>query len=320
MGALDPYRAVTEREGRVLVPVTYASAARSAPEARLVEAHLPPNPRRAPIHRVRERLRGRLPDRLLGALPSGFQRVGDVVLLRLPRELAEHGGRIGEAYGTVLDAKSVLHLQGTQGPLREPVTGHLWGDEETETVHRENGVAYRLDPRKVLFSAGNHHERHRVAETITGGETIVDLFAGVGYFTVPIARAGASVTACEVNPTSVGYLQENLRMNGLDDRVTVRQGDARDTAPEAIADRVLMGYFPGTLAFLPTALGTLGPGGGMVHIHLEREGSDPLQAAKDALLEHPGLDAYEVRIVDKRCVKTTGPHRAHVALDVEVTP
>lgn len=320
LGALDPYRAVTEGDGRVLVPVTCAEAARSAPHARLVEAPVPPSPRRSPIHRVREALRGRLPDRLLGALPSGFQRVGEVVLLRLPPILHEHGEAIGEAYGTVLDAKAVLRMEGAKGPLREPQARRLWGAKQTETVHRENGLAYRLDPQRVLFSAGNHRERHRVADTVTPGETVVDLFAGVGYFTLPLARAGARVVACEVNPTSVTYLEENLRLNDLEHRVTVRPGDARDNAPEATADRVLMGYFPGTLDFLPTAMSTLRPQGGTLHVHLEQEGPNPMNEAEHALDRHPALDDHETTVLNARRVKTIGPHRFHIALDVEVAP
>ncbi len=319
-GALDPYRAVTEKEGRVLIPVSCAKAAETAPDAVLVEAVVPPNPRRAPIDRVREHLRGRIPDQALGALPSGFQRVGDVVLLRLPLSLREYEDRIGEAYGAVLGADAVLHVEGAYGPMRTPRTRHLWGDEDTETVHRENGLSYRLDPQKVLFSPGNHHERHRVASTISPGETVVDLFAGVGYFTLPLARAGARVIACELNETSIAYLEENLRLNGLEDYVDVRLGDARTIAPENVAERILMGYFPGTLSFLATALRTLSPQGGLLHVHLEREGPDPIQKAKDALFGHPELEGYDAHVVNARRVKTTGPCTAHVAIDLEVNP
>lgn len=319
-GAVDSRRAVTERDGHVLVPLSHAGKARDELSDPIVEEPLPPNPRRPPLVRIRERLRGTLVDRELAALPDGYTRLGDVVLVRLPDQLAPHGSAIGRAYGRVLDARAVLHVEATRGELREPATEHLWGDEETETVHREHGIAYRLDPSKVLFSPGNHHERHRLAGEIDPGEHVVDLFAGVGYFTLPIARAGARVTACELNPAAADYLDRNLAANGLADRVEVRRGDCREVAPQGVAGRVLMGYFPGTSRSLGCALGALEPGGGTIHYHTVATGPEPIDAAWGEIAGHPALAGASPRLLSSRRVKTTGPGRTHVVLDVEVAP
>ncbi len=316
--ALDPYRAITQRRERVLVPVAHARAARSAPEARLVEAPVPPNPRRSPLDRVRDRLRGRVPDRVLGALPQGWQRVGDVLVLRLPRVLDPHGEAVGEAYARVLDADSVLEMHEVQGPWREPRTRLLWGSKDTVTEHAEHGITYRLDPARVLFSPGNHHERHRLCGDIAPDEHVVDLCAGIGYFTLPLANAGARVTACEINPTSARFLRENARINDVEGRVHVLEGDANQTAPSGVADRVLVGFFPGTLRFLKTAVRALRPDGGLLHVHLERQTPNPMQEAWEDVRGHPTLQGAEATLQNARRVKTTGPHKEHVALDVEV--
>jgi len=318
--AVDEGREVVRRGERVLVPVTDADAVRELEGARLEEAHLPPDEDRPPRARVREALRGRVPDRLLGALPNGWHRIGDVVLLRLPDELREHGDALGEAYGAVLDADAVLELRGARGELREPDTRHLWGDEDTETVHREHGLAFELDPAEVLFSAGNHAERHRLVDRVREGERVVDLFAGVGYFTLPLARAGARVTACELNPTSASYLAANAERNELADRVEVRRGDAREVAPADAADRVLMGYLPRSTPFLATARRALAPGGGRLHVHETAPASTPIETAWQRVRAHGALGDAEIDLPAARRVKTVGPSEVHVVLDVEVTP
>lgn len=317
-GAVDPYRGVTERGEHVLIPVDAPDKAREAVDAPIVHASVPPNPDRPPIARIRERLRGRVPDRAIAALPTGWTRLGDVALLRLPERLAEHGEAVGEAYGRTLDADAVLEHRGVDGPLREPDTVHLWGEPDTETVHREHGLAFRLDPARVLFSPGNHRERHRLVDQVEPGEHVVDLFAGVGYFTLPLARAGGRVTACELNPTSAAYLDDNRALNGLEDRIELREGDAREIAPSNAADRVVMGYLPGTEAFLPTAVDTLAEGTGRVHYHDTAPEPAPVEHALDRVREHEALEDSSLTLQAGRRVKTFAPNVAHVVLDLEV--
>ena len=43
------------------------------------------------------------------------------------------------------------------------------GKVSTCTVHIENKVKYKLDPRKVMFASGNGTERMRFAKNISAG-------------------------------------------------------------------------------------------------------------------------------------------------------
>ncbi|MDD4137480.1 MAG: SAM-dependent methyltransferase, partial [Methanoregula sp.] len=89
-----------------------------------------------------------------------------------------------------------------------PRTELLWGTAG-EVRHRESGYTYILDPQNVMFSMGNRNEKTRIARLIragSGNERVADMFAGIGYFTIPMAGAGARVHAMEINPVAFGYL------------------------------------------------------------------------------------------------------------------
>ena len=142
---------------------------------------------------------------------------------------------------------------------------------------RENGLTYSFDLTKVMFSSGNVTEKRRMAAQRCAGETVVDLFSGIGYYTVPLlAHAGAAhVHACEWNPNSVAALRVNLAQNGgleAAGRCTVHVGDNQLTAPalRGQADRVLLGLLPSSEASWPLAVNALRPGrggGGWLHVH-----------------------------------------------------
>ena len=144
----------------------------------------------------------------------------------------------------------------------------LYGDDPVGTII-ENGIRYRLDASRLMFSSGNVQERTDAARIDAAGETVVDMFAGIGYFTLPLALyAGAArVIALEKNPVSFEYLVENVRLNKLEHVVEPWLGDNRTYPHVGIADRVLMGYFPGCAAFLPAAFQLLKPQGGRIHYH-----------------------------------------------------
>lgn len=320
-GLRDARYRVLQRDDRLLVPVSDPGRALGQlEEARLVETELEHDPRRPPIEVIRERLADELPASLLEDLPTGWTRLGEVVVIRLPESLQgrEETQRVAAVYAEELDVRSVLHLEGSHGERREPRTRLLWGEKDTETVHREHGITYRLDPSEVMFSAGNKSERHRLRKVLEPSETVVDLFAGIGYFSLPLAQAGARVIACEINPTAASYLEANAEANDLTERIDIREGDCRKQAPENVADRVMMGYLPGTDRYLACALRALKPEGGWIHYHDAVERPDAVQRAMDKLEAHQALVDVQMNVDQARCVKTLDPHRSHVVVDLEI--
>ncbi|MBM3303776.1 MAG: class I SAM-dependent methyltransferase family protein [Candidatus Aenigmarchaeota archaeon] len=265
-------------------------------------------------------LEGRIDSRLVGLLPSGFQAVGDIAILNLRKELFDKGEMIGRSMLVLYpNLKTVcVKLDGVKGIERAPSLEKVAGDG-TETIHRENGCLYKLDVTKVMFSKGNTLERGRLAGVVGKGEVVADMFAGVGYFSIPIAKAHVKkVYAIEINPSAFEYLEQNIELNNLKN-VEPFCCDNRK-APEKlahVADRVLMGYLPGTDKFLDPAFWFLKPSGGVIHFHNVYRDSElwnkPIKILEDAGRRH----GMKLKILNKHIVKQYAPRMQHVVIDAE---
>ncbi|MGQ0796263.1 MAG: hypothetical protein ACT4OI_00125, partial [Methanobacteriota archaeon] len=188
LGLVDRSVRIAARGDEILIPVRGAPDVELAPyRARLEDApSLEPRSRPPdPALEIRDRLASAgVP---ASAVPAGWERIGDVVVVRLPPSGRAHARTIGRIHGEVLGARTVVEdRSGVHGPMRTPDVRPLWGDG-TETVHVEGGVRFKLDLARVMFSSGNVAERGRTADAVRAGDVVVDLFAGIGYFALPIA-------------------------------------------------------------------------------------------------------------------------------------
>ena len=272
--------------------------------------------------------------------PASWAVVGSVVLVDIgdaPRP-EEVGEALLQLHG---EADTVLARGPITGEHREPAVEVVAGTGDTETVHREHGTAYALDLAEVMFSPGNKAERTHMGEVVreahegrseSGASTsasgaiesgererVLDMFAGIGYFTLPMARAGATVTAVERNPASFRYLIENVQLNEVADRVQPYRADCRDVTPDLAADpvdRIVMGYYEAH-EYLDAALPALAPGA-VVHMH---------EATPDGLVFERPIERIEaaaadagrgVEILDTRRVKSYSEGVAHVVVDARI--
>jgi tRNA wybutosine-synthesizing protein 2 len=168
-----------------------------------------------------------------------------------------------------------------------------------------------------MFSPGNEAERVRMGEAVAPGERVLDMFAGVGYFALPMARAGARVTAVEYNPRALASLVENRERNGVRNTLSVVGADCRDAVARGVGagvDRVVMGHFD-ALDYLDAALDALAVPG-TLHVHAvvhESERGGPARAVR-AAAEERGLDTA----TETRTVKTFSEGMAHVVVDATV--
>ncbi len=274
-----------------------------------------------PIVKIRGALAGKVPESLTALLPDGWESVGDVLILKFPEQLKPYEKTIAQEYSKILEMRSVLNdCGGISGELREPQFEWICGDKNTETTHLENGIRYTLDPAKVMFASGNVDERIRMSKLKCRGETVVDMFAGIGYFTLPLAIYGKPkrIYACEINPVSVSYLRRNAELNGVSKIVEPLLGDCRKAALEGVADRVVMGYVRGTKNFLDKAMRVLKPEGGIVHYHETYPNALLPQKAKEDIGRAAEKAGRKVEILRFAEVKSYSPGVSHVVVDFRV--
>jgi tRNA wybutosine-synthesizing protein 2 len=244
-----------------------------------------------------------------------WEYVGDVVILKIGEACLPHGKRIGKAYADILGAKTVCaDMNGIAGELRRPSTEVLFGNN-TESVRLENGILYEFDVSRIMFASGNIDERHRMKELDCKGETVVDMFAGIGYFTLPISKfTGArKVFACEKNPDSYKYLIRNVQRNDVCDKAVPILGDNRNILGKGFADRVVMGYVQKTSVFLPKALEIV-KRGGMIHYH-DTFYINEYKKRIEEIFSSAGAD-FEVERTKE--VKSFAPSVSHYVADVKI--
>ncbi len=213
------------------------------------------------------------------------------------------------------NVKTIMKIDHIQGTKREPVYNILYGSE-TETIHKENGCLFKLDLSKVMWSKGNNNERLRIAKLVEEGEVVLDMFAGIGYFSIPIGvhSNAKHVYSIEINPNSYFYLCENIKLNKLDN-ITPILGDCMVHAPKYNADRIVMGYVKTTHHYLNAAINSLNEGG-ILHYH---------ETVPEKLMDTRPLERIisqagnrEVELLKLNKIKKYAPGVEHVVLDVKI--
>ena len=239
-----------------------------------------------------------------------YKKIGDILILdnKYPNDDFEN---LSKRH----NVKTIMEIDHIQGTKREPVYRILYGSE-TETVNKENGCLFKLDLAKVMWSKGNNNERLRIAKLVRDDETVIDMFAGIGYFSIPIGvhSNAKQVHAIEINPNSYHYLCENIKLNKLDN-ITPILGDCMVETPKLKADRILMGYVKTTHHYLKVAIDSLNEGG-ILHYH---------ETVPEKLIDSRPIDRIvaqagdrEVELLKINKIKKYSPGVQHVVIDARI--
>lgn len=273
----------------------------------------------SPTKRIlQEMLKNELREEELGKMPSGWDQIGHVLIVNFKDTLSmETMQKIAEALLSLNPrARTVLKKGSIKGQYRLPEFKFLAGDKNTETIHKENKCIFKLNPLKMMFSAGNKGERERMAKLKCEGETVVDMFAGIGQFSIPMAVHGnpEHIYSIEINSVAYEYLCENIILNNVNDKITPILGDSRLVTPKGVADRVVMGLVGMTRNYISDALDSFKKRG-ILHYHeivnvkkgfnLEVERVEKIADERD----------FQVTPLLKRIVKHFSPNIDHIVID-----
>lgn len=277
---------------------------------------------------LRERLEGKLPLAVLDDLPRGHQIIGKILLVRLKPAVLRYRKTIGKAIHELRPyVHAVFLVKGMEGIERKPKLELLSAKPGphpgplSQTLHSEHGCQFLLDLKQVMWAAGNKGEKLRLLRQVKKGETIVDMFAGIGYWTIPIAKHSKvrRIYAIDINPKAVEFLRKNAIMNNVEAKVEILQGDCRRFAKplEGLADRIIMGYLQDTEKYLPAALSMAKP---KATIHFHRAVPvGKIAFYKARIVKIAKKAGRKAAFLEVRRVKGYAPSVDHMVFDVKIT-
>jgi len=331
MGLFDREFRVQREQEYLYVPLTREPSATELNELKRVLSEFeickrPLSDRVGLPSKIDDLLGDKLPPHVLASLPHAIDFVGDIGVVEIAPELEGYKQIIGEAVlrahkkvRTVLAKSSAV-----SGIYRLRAFEVIGGKANTETVHREHGCVFHVDLAKAYFSPRLSYEHSRVASLVRRGETVLDMFAGVGSFAVLIAKKQEDVRvyAIDVNPDAFEFLKKNVVVNRVEAMVQPILGDARQIVNEkliSVADRVIMNLPEKAIEYADVACRAIKPEGGVIHYYEFSNTPEPLETAKSRLTEamkqtNRGID----RILVARIVRGIAPFTYQVAVDAKI--
>jgi tRNA (guanine37-N1)-methyltransferase len=269
-------------------------------------------------------LENKLPLKALAHLPRSYDVIGDIAILEIPNELFEYRKTIGDSFKLLNPHYNTILAK--DGPISDTFRVRnftiLNGGPSTATEHTEYGCRFRLDPLKVYFSPRLSTERQRVATNIKKGEIIVDMFAGVGPFSIVIARTCdvKKIFGIDMNPYATAFMLQNIKINKCQDKVTVILADStRIPYYSFLADRVIMNLPEKSLDAIPHACEFIKSEGGFIHLYIFASEETPTEILSENIRNKIELAGRKLVALESiKIVKEIGPREQQLAFDLMV--
>ena len=280
-------------------------------------------------NRLRKNLSRILSSEDVGTVYNSYDVIGDIAIIRMPCGSFEIAQIAAKAIiGANKNVKTVLAQESpVAGDFRLRRLTYVTGENKTSTIHKESGCLFSVDVAKCYFSPRLSHERMRIARMVKPNETVVNMFAGVGCFSIIIAKYASpeKVFSVDINPAAIQYMKKNIRLNRVYAKVIPWLGDSKeiiDSRLQRVADRVLMPLPEKALEYLPCAVSALKASGGWIHYYdFEHATQTESSGEKVKLKVTETLDAlsvdFDVSFI--RVVRSTGPNWYQLAADIHVT-
>ena len=223
----------------------------------------------------------------------------------------------------VSTANSVFYQSSpVEGDFRTRRLEVIAGEEKTQTEYKENGCRFIVDVEKAFFSPRLSTERERIAGLVNEGEVVINMFGGVGMFSLLAAKDTAcTVYNIDINPIAAKLCRENAQINKLKVEVISLNGDATQIINEQLsgkADRVLMLLPERSDEFLHSALTGLKDKGIIhyySHIHADRKQDAPKLSEEHFL----SVNKTNAEIITSRNVRPVGPRFYQTVVDVKIS-
>ena len=257
-------------------------------------------------------------------LISSFDQIGDIIIVRIPDSLLAKKKLIGETLlNEVKIAKSVFYqASAVEGDFRTRNLEILAGEDKTETEYKEFGCKFTVDVENAFFSPRLSTERERIANLVQDGETIVNMFAGVGMFSIMIVKKKkCTVYSIDINPIAAKLCEKNIIANKLAGNVISINGDASQIIQEQLenkSDRTLMLLPERSDEFLKSAISAT-KSGGIIHYYSHIHADKKSNAGKLSEEHYLQVTPVKSEILGSKIVRAVGPRYYQTVVDVKIS-
>jgi len=257
-------------------------------------------------------------------LISAFDQIGDIIIVRIPDSLLPKKKLIGETLlNEVKIVRSVFYQASpVEGDFRTRNLEILAGEDKTETEYKEFGCRFRVDVANAFFSPRLSTERERIANLIEDGETMVNMFAGVGMFSIMAAKKKkCTVYSLDINPVASRLCEKNIELNKLAGNVISINGDTSKIIEERLenkSDRTLMLLPERSDEFLESAIKTT-KNGGIIHYYSHIHADKKSDAGKLSEKHYLEVTPVKSKILTSKIVRPVGPRYYQTVVDVKIS-
>lgn len=274
---------------------------------------------------LKKALEGVLSQKEADELYSAFDQVGDIIIIRIPDSLLAKKKVIGEALlESVHPARSVFYQSSdVEGDFRTRNLEVIAGEDNTETEYKEFGCRFRVDVEKAFFSPRLSTERNRIADLVQDGEVVINMFGGIGMFSIVAAKNKAcTVYNIDLNPYATKLCEQNIKLNKkMKGTVISINGDATQVIRNQLqdkGDRTLMLLPERSDEFLDSAiLGT--KSGGIIHYYSHQHADKRQNAVELSKQHYSEVAKVKSEILGGRMVRAVGPRYYQTVVDVRIT-
>jgi len=255
---------------------------------------------------------------------SAFDQIGDIIIVRIPDLLLDKKEIIGKTLLEQIKNANTVFYQSSpvEGDFRIRDLELLAGENKTQTEYKEFGCRFIVDVEKVFFSPRLSTERNRIADLVEDGETVINMFGGIGMFSIMAAKKKkCTVYNIDINPDAAKLCEKNILLNKLAGNVISLHGDATQIINEKLkgkGDRVLMLLPERSDEFLDSAIDAAKKNG-IIHYYSHIHADKKTLALK--LSEKYFLEITPVRseILYSRLVRAVGPRYYQTVVDARIS-
>ena len=257
-------------------------------------------------------------------LISAFDQIGSIIIVRIPDSLLHKKKIIGETLlNEVKIVRSVFYQSSAvEGNFRTRNLEILAGEDNTETEYKEFGCRFIVDVKNAFFSPRLSTERERITKLTQDGEVLTNMFAGVGMFSIMVAKKKkCTVYSLDLNPTASKLCERNIALNKLAGKVISINGDASKIIEAQLidkSDRTLTLLPERSDEFLESAIKTT-KSGGIIHYYSHMHADKKSDAEKLSEEHYLKITPVKSEILDSKIVRAVGPRYYQTVVDVKIT-